>query len=322
MILHDDGKKLNFLVGVHVSYADALTGGIVAMHMLAYKLAERGHNVYVFTEPQFPHENIKSIKSVPSDYINGVPTVFNWDTIHFPYRNTISIYPQITRGNPYQTEHVSRWILYHTEMDIEKTYGPNDVYFNFGEFKCYLNNDHEKLTVFDYRFNDLYITNQGERKGFCHILHKNTPDNAKGFLSKFNSTDLGAWKTSGCYDYLREKFNQHEYFLTYDQKSFLTLAAILCGCKAIILRENYIKEEWNNAFTDSSSYNRSLSPTEYRLENPIQMFGVAYGIEDISWANKTIDFSRDHLNELQKIDDKTVDSFIDFWEKRINPAQD
>jgi hypothetical protein len=112
---------------------------------------------------------------------------------------------------------------------------------------------------------------------------------------------------------LREKFNEHEYFLTYDQKSFLTLAAILCGCKAIILREEKIKEEWNNAFTESSSYSLKMTPTEYRLNNPIQMFGVAYGLEDIAWANSTIDLARGHLEELQKIDDKTVDQFIEFW---------
>jgi hypothetical protein len=43
------------------------------------------------------------------------------------------------------------------------------------------------------------------------------------------------------------------------------------------------------------------------------MFGVAYGLEDIAWANSTIDLARGHLEELQKIDDKTVDQFIEFW---------
>lgn len=317
MILHDDGQRLNFLVGVHVSYREALTGGIVAMHMLAYKFAERGHNVYVFTDPEFPHENIKKIQSYPSEYVDGVPTVFHWENIQFPIRNTISIYPQITRGNPYRTKHVCRWILYHTELPIEDDYECDDAYFNFGNFKTFRNiGDDKKLTVFDYRFKDLYVTNKGKREGFCHIFHKNTPEGANDFVSKFNSTDLGEWKTSGCYDYLREKFNEHEYFLTYDQKSFLTLAAILCGCKAIVLRDNIIKEEWSNAFTESRSYNLKMTPTEYRLNNPIQMFGVAYGIDDISWANKTIDLARNHLEELQKMDDKTVDSFIEFWLRR------
>jgi len=60
-----------------------------------------------------------------------------------------------------------------------------------------------------------------------------------------------------------------------------------------------------------------MTPTEYRLNNPIQMFGVAYGWDDLSWANKTLEFVTNHLKELEKIDDKTVDGFIQYWEKKI-----
>ena len=44
------------------------------------------------------------------------------------------------------------------------------------------------------------------------------------------------------------------------------------------------------------------------------MFGIAYGFDDIGWANKTIGLSTDYLKELEIIDDKTVDEFIKFWE--------
>ncbi len=46
------------------------------------------------------------------------------------------------------------------------------------------------------------------------------------------------------------------------------------------------------------------------------MYGIAYGLDDIAWANKTIDFARDHLKELEIIDNKTVDDFISYWEKK------
>ena len=58
-----NNDKLNFLVEVHVGFNDVLTGGVVAMHMLAYKLAERGHNVFIFCKPEYPHENITIIPS-------------------------------------------------------------------------------------------------------------------------------------------------------------------------------------------------------------------------------------------------------------------
>jgi hypothetical protein len=127
---------------------------------------------------------------------------------------------------------------------------------------------------------------------------------------------LGEWKTKGAYDYLREHFNKYEYFLTYDQKSFFTLAATLCGCKAIILNPGPSFEQSANAFSQSEDYGKTMTPTEYRLNNPIQMYGIAYGLDDISWANKTIDLSTDYLKELEIIDNKTVTDFVRFWETK------
>ena len=230
---------------------------------------------------------------------------------------TISILPQITRGNSFNTIHTARWILYDTEWEIEKDYGDNEVYFNYGNFKTFKDVPKNKLTVFNYYFDKLYQTNFGKRKGLCHIRHKHTPPNGEKIFEQLKSTSLNDWKTNGAYDFLREQLNQYEYFLTYDQKSFYTLAAGLCGCKSIILNPGPSYEFAPNAYSDSKQYVNEFSPTEYRLENPIQAFGVAYGWDDIGWANKTIDFVPNYLKELEKIDNKTVDGFIKYWENKI-----
>jgi hypothetical protein len=311
-----NNNKLNFLVGVHFNFKDVLTGGIVAMHKLAYNLAVRGHNVFTFCEPEYPHENITVINSwISGEDENG--KILQWENFSFPLSNTISIYNEITRENPFNTQHVARWLLYHTEKTVEDTWGENDVYFNFGDFKTYRKKDSRKLTVLNYYFEKLYIENYVTRNGFCHMFHKNTPSDAVEMVSKFSSKNLGDWKTKGAWDYLRKEFNKYEYFLTYDQKSFYTLAAILCGCKAIILRNDVIDEKNKNAFVESEDYSYNLTPTEYRLKNPIQMFGVAYGLEDIGWANKTIQFSTNHLKELEIIDQKTIDNFVNFWIDKV-----
>ena len=106
-------------------------------------------------------------------------------------------------------------------------------------------------------------------------------------------------KTRGCFEYLAEKFNEYEYFITFDDKTFLTTAAAMCGCKTIILKNN------------------NITPQEYRDKNPIQAVGVAYGINDLEWSEKTIDFVHNHINFLEKIDDETIDEFIEFWNKKI-----
>jgi hypothetical protein len=312
-----DENRLNFVIYLFTSFAESMTGGLVALHKLAFKLAERGNNVFMFCEPEFPHPNIKKIKSKKQydiEFIQG----HTWEQFSFPLEKTISIYPQINSNNPFNTKYVTRWILYDTQEDIESTYNTNDEYFFFGDFKTFRNVEYKQLTVFSYFFDKLYKFNHGKRKTFCHIIHKNTPLGGEEIFEKLGSFDLTNWKTSGGHEYLRDRLNEYEYMLTYDQKTFYSLAAGLCGTKTIILCAGSPYVFTNNAYTESEDYKYNMSPTEYRIRNPIQAFGVAYGWDDITWANKTIGFVSDYLKELEKIDDKTVDRFVNFWNKKLN----
>jgi len=316
MIINDNGK-LNFILAIHHSVDDDMTGGSIVLHKLAYELAIRDFNVYVFAQPAFEHENIKII-SGGYKTVEG-KTIMTWENFSYPINNTIAIYPQTVVGNPFNCKHVVRWILYHTTEEIENTFGENDFYFYFGDFKTFRKNDKKMLTIFEYNFDKLYQENFGKRKGFCHILHKHTPKNGIEILQSFKSKSLDDFEKSKRYDFdfLRKELNQFEYFLTFDKKSYYTLSAILCGCKAIILETDTYTEFQNNAFTSSEDYKLILTPTEYRILNPIQMFGVAYGLDDIQWANETITFAKQHLIELDKIDKKTVHSFVEFWYNKI-----
>jgi hypothetical protein len=157
----------------------------------------------------------------------------------------------------------------------------------------------------------------GKRKGFCHIIHKHTPPGGLEIFNFLNSKNLTGWKKDGGYEYLRKELNQYEYFLTYDQKSFYTLAAGLCGCKSIILNPGPSYEFAENAWSKSDEYKKIISPTEYRLNNPEQMYGVAYGWDDIQWANNTIPMVRNHLEELEKINQGTIDGFVEYWTNKL-----
>lgn len=314
--LPNEPGKINFIVAVHANFADALTGGIVAMHKLAYMLAERGHNVFVFTQPEYPHQNIRTIKCWKTNSHEFVD-YYSWEQFKFLYHNTVTIYPQIARGNPIGTKHVVRWLLYDTEKLLEDAYGENDVYANFGNFKSYRNVEHIPLTTFNYYTDRLYVTNDGSRKGFCHMYHKHTPPGGENLISQLSSMDLTGWKNLGNYDYLREQLNQYEYMLTYDQKSFYTVAAGLCGCKSIILNPGKSYEFSPNAYSESDEYEKLITPAEYRERNPIQKYGVAYGLDDIYWANTTIGLVTDHVKELERKDGETVDNFVNYWETKI-----
>lgn len=303
MIEIPNNGRLNFIIYSFHSFENDITGGNLVLHKLAESLAKKNCNVFVFTKPEYPHENITSIGSNFQN-VDG-KTFYNWEGFTYPLEKTIAVYPQMTVGNPFNVKHVCRWILYNTKYEIEESYHPNDYYFNFGNFTTHHQKSQLPLTIFDYKLEKLFITNEGERRGFCHIVHKDYEENHDHVFQIFNSKNLGDFKTTKRFDfdYLRNELNKYEYFLTYDDKSFFSTAAALCGCKAIIM---------------NSQSQKKLTPLQYRLQNPIQMFGVAYGLDDIGWANKTINFVRSHISSLETLDNATVDRFVEFWENKLS----
>ena len=172
--------------------------------------------------------------------------------------------------------------------------------YEIADFKTPFNFKPKKLIAVDYNIDKFKNLKDSSRYGFCHILHKNTPEWGKEFINKFNSKDLSDWNENGGFSYLNNELNRYEYMLTFDDKTYLTTIAALCGAKAIILNED-----------------RSLTPYKYRQLNPPQMYGVAYGLDDISWANKTIDMVKSHLIELDKNDKETVKEFVEYWENKL-----
>ena len=176
------------------------------------------------------------------------------------------------------------------------------------------NNDDDKLSVIDYKSDIFFNENRKNRKGFCHIIHKNTPPNGEFIFNEINSTNITNWKEKG-YSYLQSLLNSYEYMVTYDHASFYTIAAIMCGCKVIILNPNgnsYEALESANTGTDI------LLPLEFRLNFPIFMFGVAYGWDDIQWANDTIDLVPPYIEKFKEYDSITIDRFVKYWENKLN----
>tara|TARA_R110001632_G_C11249972_1_gene408716 strand:- start:46 stop:885 length:840 start_codon:yes stop_codon:yes gene_type:complete len=275
-------------------------GGLMVLHKLAYELANKGHNVYVFTNPYYPHPNIKVIPSIRKNpkWLSNNAEHYSFSLPDLPDENTISIYTEIQKGNPYNIKYVTRWILYNTNYSIENTWLDTDIYFNYGIFSSNKPTIGQ-LKATDYNFDKLYNTDN-QRSGFCYILHKNTPTNGEQYIKEvFNATNLTGWQNQG-YDYLREELNKYEYLLLFDHKTFNALTALLCGTKVINL-----------------SPNPPIPPEQYRKENLLRKFGLAQGLSDITHANNTIHLARPHIESLAKGDNKTIEDFIEFWQEKI-----
>jgi len=300
MILKSDPNKLTFIVDTLCSIGFESKGASFAIHKLAYELASYGHYVYVFNEPFYPHENIEVIPTIKEEIVEGWRSKFIWGGFNFNLNNTVSIYTQITHANPFNTIHNVRWVLHDFEQEPWDLFQDIDVIFNYGTFKVPEGTLQQPLTVFDYNFDKYYNTNNPNRKGFGYLFHKRTPEWGKDFVKNFGATEIPHYNGKQNLNYLLEEFNKYEYVLTFDDKSYYTTAAALCGTKAIILNPD-----------------KDLTPNEYRSLNPIQMCGVAYGMNDIKWANETIGLVRDNLLELERKDKQTIDNFVKFWEQKI-----
>jgi len=301
MVLRNDDNKLTFIVNTMISIGLENKGASFALHKLAYEIALKDHYVYVFNEVKYPHKNIKVIPTqIIESFEDGWRNQFSWEGFGFNLKNTISIFPQTTYGNPFNTIHNVRWVLHDYSQEQWDTFGTDDVIFNYGTFKVHEETKQLPLTVFDYNFDKFYNTHNPNRTGFGHIIHKNTPDWGLEFLKNIGSTEIPHYNGKKEIDYLLDEFNKYEYVLSFDDKSYYTTAAALCGAKSIILNTN-----------------KDMTPAEYRIKNPIQMCGVAYGMNDIKWAEQTIGLVKNNLLQLEKIDNNTIDEFIKYWENKI-----
>lgn len=301
MILENQENKLNFIVSTQYSIAFPEKGASIVLHKLAYEIAIRGHNVYVSNNPYYPHENIRVIPTKLDEHNNIWKSKFTFEPFTFPPHKTVSIFTQLSLGNHYNTHHNCRWILHNYSQEHWDTFGESDYIYNFGDFKVPENTKQNILTVFDYNFDKFKNYNRPNRNGFCYLkqVNKSTPKDGEDFLKTITTNDISDWYVKGGLDYLVDVLNDYEYLVTFEDKTYLTAIAGLCGVKSIVLSKKY------------------STPIEYRLKNPIQMFGVAYGFDDIGWANKTVHLVRENLMELEKKDLKTVDDFVNFWEKKL-----
>ena len=96
-------------------------------------------------------------------------------------------------------------------------------------------------------------------------------------------------------------FNRKKYFYSYDTFSMYIIYAGLCGCIPIVRKiENMNKKDWLINY----------GPMGFSLTNEDNFPGIAYGIEDIPYAEKTIDQFTDFYYKCKKYEIKTVNNFI------------
>lgn len=134
---------------------------------------------------------------------------------------------------------------------------------------------------------DIYQqTNFGTRRGSCHIIRKGK--NKK--LNHHNEDSIAIDDLT--HEQAAKVFNEVEYCISYDPHTMLASYAVLCGCKVIIVPDEGVTvEQWQ----------------------PIEEFryGLAYGKENLPWAEKTRHLV---IERLRRIEEQNIDSTKQFVE--------
>jgi hypothetical protein len=279
-------------------------GGIIVLTYFAIKINEilKDKIVYLF-----------------SDYLNIINTEnfyfdnFTKDT-NFDKDKTIVIYSEGIEGNPLNAKYVIRWILaelsINTSSNIYKTWEQNDLVYYFNKEPKIIQNSEKigtiyKLLTLIYLNPKVIITNFEKRNDWCFTyrkshIHKNINNihpNDSYELDRFISQDDSI-----------KAFNKYKYFVCYDPLTFLSIMSLLCGCITIIYPiEGISKKEWLNT---TIFY-------EYMKDNNINdIYGLAYGIEDISYAEETISKAPKLINDIiNNINNNYINLFLDDIEK-------
>jgi hypothetical protein len=92
---------------------------------------------------------------------------------------------------------------------------------------------------------------------------------------------------------LLKVFNKHKKFITYDNETFFSMQAALCGAISIVIPDGRLSEE------------------DWRNSNPSRKWGIAYGDteEQINFALNTRDKLRDFLEEEVIRSEKEIEFF-------------
>ena len=272
--------------------SDKSSGGTNVLNSLYDILIKEGYNVVNYIYPM------------------------NINTIKIDIDNDISIYPEIIDNNPLGTKKVIRWILaeigIHTKKDVYKSWGENDLvyYYNkekkFKDYSKKVGIIYKQLSILVYSEN-IKNFNHNQRKNMCHMFRKSHMHSEINYIHDSDSFEI----TNQTQDECINIFNEYEYFISYDPLTFYTIIAGVCGCISIVYpMKGMTKTEWlkTSIFWD------------YLEKNNINnMYGIAWGKEDIEYARSTLHLLPELMNNIKKdIDNNGTKTFLKDLDKYLN----
>jgi hypothetical protein len=280
------------------------SGGSIFLHELVHALNQLGASAAIWPMNQAPYPNLLAMLRA---YLRK-PSLL-WRAPEFavdPDRTTpitrsraarhdaIVVYPEITLGNPLGARKVVRWLLYRPGLRDPYRFGPDEMFFRAGEMS-----DLPELTggapdLFVWRINPIYRDEgRTDRKGACFIVRKGE---GKPMIPETKD----AIQIDGMsHAEIADIFNRCETFYSYDEATFYSQYAAICGCTSVVIPGLY------------------ASRAEWVKHHPPGRYGIAYGLDDLEHARATRHLAMDSLKEQEAAGMETVRNFIRLTRERF-----
>lgn len=268
-------------------------GGIIVLHALAHRLKVLGQEVYLTKEtgevrpPEITRGGIDRLVSsvrmanrrrlslrrgiILPKHAGGVTCHVSMPLPSMPDmegRPFIAVYPEIVDGNPLNAAFVVRWLLHSPKFHNElANFTDNELVFFYqhafreGTIGTPDDNLLQLRWIRDNVYKDRGLTG---RHGICRMVRKGT----NTFTPGMDANDAFPLLDGKSHQEIADVFNRAEFFYCHDPHTLYLYYAALCGCTPVVIPQPGLDAQtWRDGF---------------ELQQ-----GVAYGVEEIAWANAT-----------------------------------
>ena len=225
--------------------------------------------------------------------------------------NCVVIYCEGVDGNPLNAKFVVRWMLSELGQNVPSylnNWGKNELVYHFNSELKFKENPHKVGNIYK-TLTPIYLNPEvknnllPDRNGCCHTFRKYTI-HINGIHSLYHPPSSIEITRRTKNEEIIRIFNECQFFVSYDPLTFLSCMAAICGCISIVYPiQGKNKLEWLH-MTAISEY------LEYKKIDNI--YGFAYGIEDINWAIQTIHLVKEQFDDfLLYCKQKAIKTFIE-----------
>ncbi len=211
-------------------------------------------------------------------------------------RSSIVVYPEVTLGNPLGARNIARWLLYTPGIKDPFEFTEGEMFFCAGKMSDIPDITGGAPELFLWRRNPAYRNqNRAGRSGTCFIVRKGA------HKDRIPETENAIPVDGLPHEEIAEIFNRCDTFYSYDEATFYSQYAAICGCQSVVIPGVY------------------ASRAEWTRNHELGRYGIAYGTSaaELEHAAATRHLVDGLLQEQEDRGLKTVENFIALTQDRF-----